>query len=206
MSSDGGGAALGVPVHFLTAALSRTLLGAELSDPILLGEKKKQAMSFIYSYTVDTFLYLLQSRSSKVHDASAPKGETKNSQEHVAPGEREHRHSSCPAADSVVSPSVWGSVSVCVVCVCVSCTYVPVRVVFLCLCEYVLCLGVYGWSVCKGFVCMGVFMCIVRLCGCVCCVFMFPCVLCLCVRMYVCSLCLCIYLCVYVFVCVCGVF
>ncbi|CAK7294893.1 GTPase IMAP family member 6 [Vulpes lagopus] len=58
-------------------------------------------MSFIYSYTVDTFLYLLQSRFSKVHDASAPKGETKNSQEHVAPGDREHRHSSCPAADSV---------------------------------------------------------------------------------------------------------
>eukprot|EP00071_Canis_lupus_P026457 XP_022260014.1 GTPase IMAP family member 6 [Canis lupus familiaris] len=64
-------------------------------------------MSFIYSYTVDTFLHLLQSRSSKVHNASAPKGETKNSQEHVAPGDREHRHSSCPAADSVPEEEEW---------------------------------------------------------------------------------------------------
>uniref|UniRef100_A0A452QLF3 AIG1-type G domain-containing protein n=1 Tax=Ursus americanus TaxID=9643 RepID=A0A452QLF3_URSAM len=53
-------------------------------------------MSSIYSYAADTFLSLLQSRSPEASDVSAPKGKTKNSQEHMAPGDREHCHSSPP--------------------------------------------------------------------------------------------------------------
>ncbi|XP_021548519.1 GTPase IMAP family member 6 [Neomonachus schauinslandi] len=58
-------------------------------------------MSFLCSYAVDTFLYLLHSWSAEACDVSAPKGKTKNSQEHMAPGDRKHRHSSCPTADRV---------------------------------------------------------------------------------------------------------
>ncbi|XP_027952134.1 GTPase IMAP family member 6 isoform X1 [Eumetopias jubatus] len=58
-------------------------------------------MSFLCSYAVDTFLYLFPSRSAEAYDVLAPKGKTKNSHEHMAPGDRKHRHSSCPAADRV---------------------------------------------------------------------------------------------------------
>lgn len=148
-SSDRGGPGLGVHSHFLfppraTAALSRAVLERSFLTPCC---RTVEAMSFLRSYAVDTFLYLLPSRSPEVQDVSAPKGRTENSQEHTAPGDRKHGHSSCPTADRVVSPSVWGSVSVClcvvsllvgvVFCVCRVCMF-P-RVLCFCVCVNMCC-------------------------------------------------------------------
>ncbi|XP_046505028.1 GTPase IMAP family member 6-like [Equus quagga] len=55
-------------------------------------------MSWIFSYALDTFLSFLPSSPPKGYNEWAPKGETKNSQEHSAPGDRKHGHSSCPPA------------------------------------------------------------------------------------------------------------
>ncbi|XP_008508208.1 GTPase IMAP family member 6 [Equus przewalskii] len=55
-------------------------------------------MSWIFSYALDTFLSFLPSSPPKGYNEWAPKGETKNSQEHSAPGDRKHGRSSCPPA------------------------------------------------------------------------------------------------------------
>ncbi|XP_057589355.1 LOW QUALITY PROTEIN: GTPase IMAP family member 6-like [Hippopotamus amphibius kiboko] len=55
-------------------------------------------MSVLYSYTFDTFLYLLHLASNVL----ALKGKTKNSPEHATSGDTKHGHSSCPAGSGVL--------------------------------------------------------------------------------------------------------
>ncbi|XP_030164658.1 GTPase IMAP family member 6-like [Lynx canadensis] len=59
-------------------------------------------MYSIYSYAMDTFLYLFQSKSPEACNVSSLKGETKNSQDSMDPGDRKHDHSSSSTADEVI--------------------------------------------------------------------------------------------------------
>lgn len=53
-------------------------------------------------YAWDAFSYFLYSTPPKAYNVPALKGETKNSREHMAPGDRKPGHSSCPTAGKVM--------------------------------------------------------------------------------------------------------